>query len=175
MILALVTKGRSTELETSTELKTIIESIAGDKGTIERAAVQTMDEGDVESKSSQVDTLKGQVATEINKWPPNDGFHAEARLITLQENDVIDRYGSPRGRFASPFGVSFNARSLELSEEEYEYHVYRVLEPIDDVLSGPAEPWFNKEGLGMQYKLSNKIEWYLARNWIEEINNNKDL
>ena len=58
MILALVTKGRSTELETSTELKTIIESIAGDKGTIERAAVQTMDEGDVESKSSKVVTIR---------------------------------------------------------------------------------------------------------------------
>ena len=61
LILALVTKGRSTELETSTELKTIIESIAGDKGTIERAAVQTMDEGDVESMSSQIDTLKGNI------------------------------------------------------------------------------------------------------------------
>jgi len=63
LILALVTKGRSTELETSTELKTIIKSIAGDKGTIERAAVQTMDEGDVESMSSQIDTIKeGSIA-----------------------------------------------------------------------------------------------------------------
>ena len=109
LILALVTKGRSTELETSTELKTIIESIAGDKGTIERAAVQTMDEGDVESKSSQIDTTKGEV-----QLPESDVMVKVKRPKNVPDSWIVKHSKKKKGglRFINPENSHDIVRSM---------------------------------------------------------------
>ena len=109
LVLALVTKGRSTELETSTELKTIIKFIAGDKGTIERAAVQTMDEGDVESKSSQIDTTKGEV-----QLPESDVRVKVKRPKNVPDNWIVKLSKKEKGgvKYINPDNIRDNVRSM---------------------------------------------------------------
>ena len=122
LILALVTKGRSTELETSAELKTIIESIAGDKGTIERAAVQTMDEGDVESKSSQIDTTKGEV-----QLPESDVMVKVKRPKNVPDSWIVKHSKKKKGglRFINPENSHDIVRSMP-GVPNHDYHNSRL-------------------------------------------------
>lgn len=47
-------------------------------------------------------------------FPPNNGFLGKATKITLKPGTIVDRYGYPGGRFASPVGTPAEMRALLL-------------------------------------------------------------
>jgi RHS repeat-associated protein len=101
-------------------------------------------------------------------WPPNRGFLGEPTTETLEAGARIDRYGYPKGTFASPEGEAFEARALHPSSMESPYHVYEVLKPID-VQAGRAMPWFGYRGLGVQYELPDKIQTLIDAGFLKEV------
>ena len=89
---------------------------------------------------------------------------------TLKPGDVISRYGNSTGKFASPDGTPFSARSLPPDTNINNFHRYRVLRDIP-VESGLVSPWFNQPGGGIQYKFSQSIQYYLSGSdpYLEEL------
>lgn len=90
-------------------------------------------------------------------WPPNRGFHGDPGRATLVPGTVVDRYGAPSGTFVSPQGTPFPARALPAQAASRPLNAYQVVKPIEaDV--GPAAPWFDQPGMGMQYELSAPVQ-----------------
>lgn len=50
----------------------------------------------------------------------------------------------------------------------YNYHVYRVLQPIT-VLAGPIAPWFGQRGQGVQYVANISAEVMLNQTILERV------
>ena len=112
-----------------------------------------------------------QVTGEI-KWPENDGFWLEMGDVetkTLQKGARIDRYGYDSGTFTSPYGLSYESRSLAPGTEYKPYSIFEVVEPFD-VQSGYIAPWFDQPGGGIQYKMNMSIEELLKAGKIRRIN-----
>ncbi|WP_137173558.1 glycohydrolase toxin TNT-related protein [Massilia sp. HP4] len=94
-----------------------------------------------------------------NWWyPPNDGFHGPSTKGTLVVGTKLDRFGEERGRFLAPNGASYEGRALPPGTDKLApYHQYEVIKEIA-VESGPATPWFNEIGKGIQYKTGKSVE-----------------
>lgn len=105
------------------------------------------------------------------EWPPFNGF-IESHKVTLKKGVVLDRYdyngasqldGTHRGRFASPkmsdgTRLPFQNRALRGNESNYiEFYELVVLEDFS-VEMGPAIPWFNQPGKGIQILFPKDIE-----------------
>lgn len=90
-------------------------------------------------------------------YPPNRGFAGQPVRTTLQPGTVIDRYGGPGGSFASPQGTPPWARSLPSGAENRPLNAYEVVKPLE-VDAGPAAPWFNQPGGGIQYDFGRSIQ-----------------
>ncbi len=104
---------------------------------------------------------------------PNDGVVGKVKQIELSPGSVIlTRYGEPSGRFVSPKGVPFEMRALPRTTvlDKTNLHGYKVIKPIM-VEEGVVAPWFMQKGLGIQYKLPDKIS-NLA-DFLEEIDINE--
>jgi hypothetical protein len=101
-------------------------------------------------------------------WPPNDGFSSDPINQTLDPGTQIDRYGSNFGRFLSPKGVSFEARSLPYDEMSTPYHVFEVLKPLT-VQSGQAAAWFGEEGGAIQYVTPSSVDDLINNGFLKEI------
>lgn len=93
-------------------------------------------------------------------YPPNNGFKNEPSNVTLKSGTLIDRYGFPQGRFASPYGTPAEMRALPPGAIQNPYSVYRVTEPIE-VQAGEIAPWFGQIGGGTQYLFPKSIQSYL--------------
>ena len=103
-------------------------------------------------------------------WPPNDGFAEKPSTKVLKPGTVIDRYGNEKGRFVSPKGTSYNARSLRPGTSRLSRKTYVVNRPLE-VKAGIAAPAFNRPGGGIQYKLPCSVRelkklHVLRRKWI---------
>src|SRR5206468_3326275 len=86
------------------------------------------------------------------EYPKDDGFDGPRSPNTLQEGDVIDRYGRESGRYTSPAGTNFEDRGLPPTNLTQEYHQYRVRKPLPpDVTEGRIAPAFEQEGGGVQH------------------------
>ena len=99
-------------------------------------------------------------------FPPNDGFLGEPTSTTLQPGTVIDRYGGATGRYASPVGTPFEARSLPPEAIQRPLSKYEVIKPIDGVKTGPCAPYYGQPGLGTQYQLPRPIQWYVDSGYL---------
>ncbi|MFW6029469.1 MAG: TNT domain-containing protein, partial [Halanaerobiales bacterium] len=103
-------------------------------------------------------------------WPHNNGFLGNSWDDTAQKGSLIDRYGTKKGYYTSPYGTPVEKRALapgtDLSKENY--HVYRVLKSYNRE-SGIAAPWFGKEGLGIQHKWPLSIEELLELKILEDV------
>ena len=106
-------------------------------------------------------------------WPDNFGFvKGKDKIGSLDVGHKVDRFGHPGGNFVADAGTPFTQRSLPSSSIKKEYHQYEVIKSIDNVRSGPAEPWFGQEGLGIQHQLPESIQYYIS--WIYKRNIIKD-
>ena len=98
-------------------------------------------------------------------WPENGGFNGKPYEYTLEKGDIITRYGSENGRYASPRDVSFNQRSLAPGTELSKMYTYEVVKPIT-VQAGIAAPFFGAEGGGVQYLFDNSMYWYVKNGYL---------
>jgi hypothetical protein len=102
-------------------------------------------------------------------WPPNGGFASSARE-TIQPGTILDRYGSPNGRFFGEPGATVSQRGMAPGAEAMPYTKYRVLKPLD-TQAGPAAgaPQFGATGGAKQYLAGNSIQWLLDNGFIEVV------
>ena len=103
------------------------------------------------------------------KWPPNDGaVKGTVHDFTLVKGTIVDRFGYPGGSYISPYGTPYTSRALAPDSLDKPYYVYRVLKPFP-VEAGTIAPWFNMPGGGIQYKLTQSVQWYKDMGYLEEI------
>ena len=100
------------------------------------------------------------------KWPPKgtDGFVVDSagnpitKPANLKAGQVIDRFGSNGGRFASPVDngeiLPFNTRGLPYPEGHQVYHQYEVVKDItrENILKA-----FNEASIEMQDAIRSKL------------------
>ena len=112
-------------------------------------------------------------------WPPNRGF-ISTEIVELPVNMEFDRYGGyisngvfkDNGSFVAPINLPFPERALPASALDKPYNKYKVIKPIPGVTKGPAIPWFNQTGLGLQYEFPQNygIDFLLENGYIQKIN-----
>lgn len=105
--------------------------------------------------------LAGQIILDLSR--------GKDKIGSLDVGHKVDRFGHPGGNFVADAGTPFTQRSLPSSSIKKEYHQYEVIKSIDNVRSGPAEPWFGQEGLGIQHQLPESIQYYIDHGFIKEI------
>lgn len=93
-------------------------------------------------------------------YPPNDGAAGQWETYTLKPGYRFSRIGDKNGKYASPEGTPFEARSLPPSAKSLPNYIYEVQRPIT-VQKSYIAPWFCQPGGGIQYKFpqSIKIMW----------------
>lgn len=99
-------------------------------------------------------------------WPKNNGALGGENMTTLQPGAKIDRYGLPKGKFASPEGTPFSERSLPAENIELPLNSYEVVKPIS-VHESIIAPWFDQSGYGIQYRFNNSIQYYLDNGFLK--------
>ena len=82
--------------------------------------------------------------------------------------ELVDRYGFGGGKFVSPVGTPFEARSLRPGTENLPLTGFRVLKPIE-VNSGGVAPFFGMPGLGTQNELPVSVNVLLKRQFLEPV------
>lgn len=106
-------------------------------------------------------------------WPEGHGAElgTEAPQI-LEEGQILDRFGTPGGRFLSPDGATWGERSLPpdsvLEEPLGEYHRYQVLKPFE-VTQGTAAPAFEQHGGGVQYMSQQGVRALIDNGYLREL------
>ena len=96
-----------------------------------------------------------------------DGFAEKPSTKVLKPGTVIDRYGNEKGRFVSPKGTSYNARSLKPGTSRLSRKTYVVNRPLR-VKAGIAAPAFNRPGGGIQYKLPRTVKELLDKEVLKK-------
>ena len=91
-------------------------------------------------------------------YPPNHGFLSAQRSV-LKPGTIVDRYGSPLGRFCGTPGDTISMRGMPEGDNDLPYYRYEVKQPID-VLAGPSAPVpaFGATGGGLQYLFPEPIQ-----------------
>ena len=109
-------------------------------------------------------------------YPENDGFIGKPSKETLMPDKyLLDRFGAPRGRFFAFYGADFGSRALNKYDIEdfkagrKEYHIYKIVKPIPDVLLGTAAPWFGEKGGCTQGMVQNSMSKYLKNGELVEV------
>ncbi|KAK0728298.1 hypothetical protein B0T26DRAFT_848620 [Lasiosphaeria miniovina] len=124
--------------------------------------------------ASHVNPRTGKVEPSY-EYPPFEGFSLDAHHqpmranFTLENGTYVDRFGSESGNYTSPFGSPYIQRSLPPNSlnthlptgNAFNYYVYHVIKPFI-VLAGPAAPWFEMPGQGVQYELYQPISQLLT-------------
>jgi RHS repeat-associated protein len=116
------------------------------------------------------DAKSGQIVSERQlPWPSNAGFVTRSSE-TLHEGHMVDRFGRPSGRYAGTPGASASERGLPPGALDRDYHMYRVLRPVE-VDSGPAGPVpaFDAAGGSKQYMFRKPIADLLNEGALEEL------
>jgi filamentous hemagglutinin len=110
-------------------------------------------------------------------WPSNNGFDGPPTITELQPGARFDRYGgrfengqfTDGGGFVSPAGVPFDQRALPNSSLNRPLQEYEVLQPLPNVNSGSAAPWFGQPGGGTQYQLPMSIDDLVTQGFIRPV------
>ena len=110
-------------------------------------------------------------------YPDGDGFKDVPHNHTLTSDEIISRYedkGAPagNGRFASPAGTDYDARSLPHVEDKKDEHFYRMEDGETlDVKAGEVREFRGDEGTGAtQYYFDKPIKEYVAEGKMYECN-----
>ena len=114
------------------------------------------------------DTGTGRfVAHRSLPWPSNSGFASSSRG-TIQAGKVLDRFGSPTGRFLGEPGASVSARGLPPGTDQLRYTRYKVVKPIEAEI-GPAAAVreFGASGGAKQYLPKNSVQWLVDNGYLQ--------
>ena len=100
---------------------------------------------------------------------PNHGaLNGVERDVHVPTGTVIDRYGEPHGTFLSPDGTPYPQRGLPADNLARNYHRYEVLQPLP-AKAGVIAPAFGEPGMGLQYRLDQRVQWYLDNGYLREL------
>lgn len=110
-------------------------------------------------------------------WPKDEGFLTRGKFLSNNEKSqlifsrISERTGSQdTGRFGAPVNTKFENRSLPESHRSYTEKRYRIINPnAIEIEVGRSKPWFDKPGLGVQYRFSKSIQDMIRDGDIEEI------
>ena len=80
--------------------------------------------------------------------------------------EIIDRYGLPKGQYASPQGTPFAERGLPRASFK-NYNAYTVSSPIT-VHSGKIASsfWLGSPGGGTQYFFDHSLQYYINNGYL---------
>ncbi len=96
-------------------------------------------------------TSAGQACTAlVPYYPPNNGFSATPKVITLNPGTLVQRIGDFKGRYLAPAGTPAPMLSLPPNQMGQPITIFEVQQPMQ-VLSGTVAPWFYQLGGGTQY------------------------
>jgi hypothetical protein len=114
-----------------------------------------------------------QQTVEIPKIQPLKGepplsLLRDRQITELPAGTEVDRYGGHGGNTAYAARTPFPQRSLPADWQEREYHVYRLLRPLQ-ALTGTAVPWFEQPGGGTAYVFERSIAYLLADGTLLEV------
>ena len=99
-------------------------------------------------------------------FPPRDGFAGRPRMLWLKPGTLVDRFGAPTGRFLAPADASYMGRAVPYDRLKMPYFRYQVVRPLR-VAAGPAAPWFDQPGRGMQYRTAQRIQVLLDTGYLK--------
>jgi len=92
-------------------------------------------------------------------YPPKDGYDGTPNSIDVEPGQItLDRYSrkpvdDDTGNFFADEGASFGDRALPGTAADYQYKTkYEIIKTLP-MLSGPATPWFDQPGGGMQFQV----------------------
>jgi RHS repeat-associated protein len=91
-------------------------------------------------------------------WPENGGALGEWSNSMSVKGQIMDRYGSIYGNYASPVGTPYSMRALSPATNPADYFRFEVLKPFPYEKSTIA-PAFGQIGLGVQYKMPISINY----------------
>lgn len=92
-------------------------------------------------------------------YPPNDGYEGTPVSRDIEPGELtLDRYSrdsvdNDTGNFFATTGTSYGERALPGEASDYEYLTkYEIIKTIPTI-SGPATPWFDQPGGGIQFQI----------------------
>ncbi len=111
--------------------------------------------------------------TEVTSYYPlNDGaLSGTKQNMYLMSGEVIDRYGSLKGKYFSPNGTPLEMRALPYNADLTQYRKFEVVKPFE-VESSIIAPAFGKIGLGIQYRSAISANVLLKRGIIKVLGEN---
>ncbi|MBN2655257.1 MAG: TNT domain-containing protein, partial [Nitrospirae bacterium] len=90
-------------------------------------------------------------------WPENKGFFGGYSVAgEVRPGQVFSRVGDLDGIYVSPPGTSISARGLPSNYPNQTETLWKVVRPIK-YEGGIAAPWKDASGMGIQYRLEDKI------------------
>lgn len=142
----------------------------------ERTRQAAFDEGEQAAAyllGSLLMVVPQQQTIEIPKIQPLKGepplsLLRDRQITELPAGTEVDRYGGHGGNTAYAARTPFPQRSLPADWQEREYHVYRLLRPLQ-ALTGTAVPWFEQPGGGTAYVFERSIAYLLADGTLLEV------
>lgn len=112
-----------------------------------------------EPSDKYLDRTTGKLVSRADlPYPPNHGFTTSEEQ-TLEPGQIVDRFGSPLGRFCGTAGDTISMRGMPAGDDDLPYYRYRIVRPIT-VLAGPsaAVPDFGATGGGTQYLFPESLQ-----------------
>ena len=105
-------------------------------------------------------------------WPTSEQFpeggSADGEAEVLDEDTVIDRFGTPYGRVFAADGTPFAHRSLPPAHKDLAYRRYRIRRPLP-VWRAVSAAWFGQPGGGIRYRTTHSAAELVALGYLEEI------
>jgi hypothetical protein len=102
------------------------------------------------------------------KGEPPLSLLCDRQFTELPAGTEVDRYGGHGGNTVYAARTPFPQRSLPADWQDREYHLYRLLRPLQ-ALTGTAVPWFEQPGGGTAYVFERSIAYLLADGTLLEV------
>ncbi len=155
----------STAFQNGVIAGTVVDLALGAKGA---DSIASRGRGLVDSAPTASRGVPGTSIEPLWAQAPHRGFLAGwSRPETIRPGAVIDRYGHDTGRFFSPAGTPFEARSLPAGSGPLQR--YEVLKPLE-VQAGLVAPAFGQPGMGIQYMSSQTVADLIEAGIMKAVN-----
>lgn len=124
----------------------------------------------------QATTITVEPGTYIDRFGPPTGNFVSPVIIspyTYSERS-LPYYGTQDVEYNTKNARKLDRKSMYYNDFKPEnipdddYHIYRVIKPIENVEKCTVAPAFNYKGNGIQYKLPNSVQSYILDGTLDE-------
>jgi len=113
----------------------------------------------------------------IDRFGPPSGNYVSPVSITQYSYSerALPYYGTENKEYTTTNGKAMNREQMYYSDfsksniQKDDYHIYKVLKPIQGAQKCKVAPSFNYPGNGIQFKLPKTVSEYLADGTLKEI------